>query len=284
MEVKGKMILIGGAIKTEYAADVTGESKSLDILSQILLKATKGIDSRIEIVTVASDIKEASFKNYRDAFFLRGAKNCRHLVLNNKSDVMSKEATDRLDLADILFFTGGDQLKIISTIGGTHFHKKLIKRYRQDDFLYVGTSAGAAAVSATMIYSGENHEALRKGMVEITGGLGLIDSLIIDTHFLVRGRVGRLFQSVVGNPMKVGIGLGEDTAVIITDGKDIEVVGSGSVMVIDGHEVDDTNLSRIAMNEPMSAKRLITHVLSRGDKFDLKTCTPFLKISQFNEG
>lgn len=283
MDVKGKMILIGGAINTKCSADSISESTLQDIISQILLNATTGINSNIEIVTVASEVKEATFEHYRDAFFLRGAKKCSHLILNNKSDVMNEKAMDRLKFADILFFTGGDQLKITSTIGGTPFHKELLKRYKEDDILYVGTSAGAAAVSATMIYGGENHEALRKGMVEITGGLGLIDSLIIDTHFLVRGRVGRLFQSVVGNPMKLGVGLGEDTGVVITGNKYIEVIGSGNIMIIDGHEVDDTNLSRIAMNDPMSAKRLITHVLCGGDKFDIGTCTPFIKISQYNK-
>ncbi len=168
-------------------------------------------------------------------------------------------------------FTGGDQLRLTSILGGTPFDTILLDKYKNTDFMYAGTSAGAAAASTNMIYQGSSSEALLKGEVKITSGLGLIDGVIIDTHFVKRGRIGRLFQAVVGNPKVLGIGLGEDTGLLITNGLQMEAIGSGLVIVVDGREIKDTNLTQIAIGKPISINHLITHVMSKYDKFDLDT-------------
>jgi cyanophycinase len=186
----------------------------------------------------------------------------------------------RINEANVVLFTGGDQLRLTSILGGTKFHDILLNKYKTEDFVYVGTSAGAAAASNNMIYQGSSHEALLKGEVKITSGLGLIDDVIIDTHFVQRGRIGRLFQAVVGNPKVLGIGLGEDTGLFIKN-HHMEAIGSGLVILVDGRDVKDTNLTSIELGEPISINHLVTHVMSQNDTFDLNTYKMTIKSSSF---
>jgi cyanophycinase len=121
-----------------------------------------------------------------------------------------------------------------------------------------------------MIYEGSSHEALLKGEIKITSGLGLIDHVIVDTHFVQRGRIGRLFQAVVSNPKTLGIGLGEDTGLLITEGNEMEALGSGLVILVDGRNISDTNITDVNIGEPISIKNLVVHVMSKSDKYLLK--------------
>ena len=111
--------------------------------------------------------------------------------------------------------------------------------------------------------------------------MGLINDVIIDTHFVQRGRIGRLFQAVVGNPKTLGIGLGEDTGLLITNGKQMEAIGSGLVIIVDGREIKDTNLTQIELGQPISICNLITHVMSKYDTFNLETNKMHIKSSQY---
>jgi len=178
-------------------------------------------------------------------------------------------------------FTGGDQLRLTSILGGTPFVDLLISKYQNTEFIYAGTSAGAAAASNNMIYQGSSSEALLKGEVKITSGLGLIDDVVIDTHFVQRGRIGRLFQAVVGNPKVMGVGLGEDTGLLITKGHQMKAIGSGLVILVDGREVKDTNLTQVELGQPISINHLVTHVMSHFDKFDLNTYKMSIHSSQY---
>jgi cyanophycinase len=150
-------------------------------------------------------------------------------------------------------------------------HDLILKKYETEEFVYAGTSAGAAAASQSMIYQGSSSEALLKGEIKITSGLGLIDDVVIDTHFVQRGRIGRLFQAVVGNPKTLGIGLGEDTGLLITDGFKMEALGSGLVILVDGRNIADTNLTQVELGKPISIKNLVVHVMSQRDVYDLNT-------------
>ena len=177
----------------------------------------------------------------------------------------------RVEEADVVMFTGGDQLRLTSILGGTRFHKILLEKYKTEEFVYAGTSAGAAAASKSMIYQGASKEALLKGEIKITSGLGFIDDVIIDTHFVQRGRIGRLFQAVVTNPMVLGIGLGEDTGLLITEGTKMEAIGSGLVILVDGNQIKSTNLTDISLGEPVSISNLIVHVINQNDTYNLLT-------------
>ncbi|HEY0092362.1 MAG TPA: cyanophycinase [Flavobacterium sp.] len=291
MNVKGKLIIIGGAVDkgsfTETDLDKNA-AKNLNffetgILRRILREAKHQENSRVEVVTTASKIPHEIGPEYLKALNYLGAKNADVLHLDKREMATNPEILDRLRAADVVMFTGGDQLRLTSILGGTAFHDVLLDKYHNEDFIYAGTSAGAAAASNNMIYQGSSSEALLKGEVKITSGLGLIDGVVIDTHFVQRGRIGRLFQAVVGNPRTLGIGLGEDTGLLIKNNTEMEAIGSGLVILVDGREIKDTNLTQVLMGQPISINHLVTHVLSINDTFDLKTYKMTIKSSQYAE-
>jgi cyanophycinase len=192
------------------------------------------------------------------------------LNIKTRDEANSPESLERLKNADVVMFTGGDQLRLTSIFGGTAFHHLLLDKYQNEDFIISGTSAGAAASSNNMIYQGSSQEALLKGEVKITGGLGFINNVIIDTHFVQRGRIGRLLYACASNPINLGIGLGEDTGLLIIDGNSMEAIGSGLVMLVDGTQMRDTSITDVEMGAPVSIENLIVHVMAFGDHYDLK--------------
>jgi cyanophycinase len=289
MNIRGKLIIIGGAVDkgsfTETDLDKNA-SKNLNFFEEGILKRVINESkhkelSRIEVITTASKIPKEIGPEYVKALSYLNAHNADVLNIERREQASDPEILERLKAADVVMFTGGDQLRLTSILGGTTFHDILLDKYKNEDFIYAGTSAGAAAASNNMIYQGSSSEALLKGEVKITSGLGLIDDVIIDTHFVQRGRIGRLFQAVVGNPKVLGIGLGEDTGLLITHGTKMEAIGSGLVILVDGREIKDTNLTQIEMGQPISISHLVTHVLSKYDTFDLDTFKMTIKSSQY---
>ncbi len=289
--IRGKLIIIGGAVdKGSFSEGDMDENVANNlnffetgILKRILNEAKGKDDARIEIITTASKIPKIIGPEYVKALNYLGATNVGVLEIDSREKAGQQDTLDRLQKADVVIFTGGDQLRLSSILGGTAFHDMLLHKYKHEDFIYAGTSAGAAAASSNMIYQGSSHEALLKGEVKITSGLGLIDGVIIDTHFVQRGRIGRLFQAVVGNPRVLGIGLGEDTGLLITNNNLMEAIGSGLVILVDGREIKDTNLTQVEMGQPISISHLITHVMSKFDTFDLKTHKMHIQSSQYAE-
>jgi cyanophycinase len=278
MNPKGKLIIIGGAVDTGSFSESNFETeveKNLNffetgILRKIILESRYKEQSRIEIVTTASLVPKEVGPEYLRAFEYLGAVNVDVLNIENRSQATLEASVERIRNADVVMFTGGDQLRLTSILGGTEIHDLILDKYQNEDFLYVGTSAGAAAASANMIYQGSSSEALLKGEIKITSGLGLIDDVIVDTHFVHRGRIGRLFQAVVSNPKTLGIGLGEDTGLFITEGNTMEAIGSGLVILVDGRHIMDTNITQVPMGAPISIKNLVVHVMSQHDVYDLK--------------
>ncbi len=289
MEIKGKLIIIGGAVDKGSFSETNldrNAPKNLNffeegILKRIIKESKNKELSRIEVITTASKIPREIGPEYVKAFSYLGADNVDVLHIERREQASETEVLERLKAADVVMFTGGDQLRLTSILGGTPLDELLIDKYRNEEFIYAGTSAGAAAASNNMIYQGSSHEALLKGEVKITSGLGLIDDVIIDTHFVQRGRIGRLFQAVVGNPKVLGIGLGEDTGLLITNGRQMEAIGSGLVILVDGREVKDTNLTQVELGQPISINHLVTHVMSKNDTFDLDTFKMTIKSSQY---
>ena len=289
--IRGKLIIIGGAVdKGSFSEGEMDENVANNlnffetgILKRILNEAKGRDDARIEIITTASKIPKIIGPEYVKALNYLGATNVDVLEIDSREMASQQDVLDRLKASNVVIFTGGDQLRLSSILGGTAFHDLLLDKYKNEEFIYAGTSAGAAAASSNMIYQGSSHEALLKGEVKITSGLGLIDGVIIDTHFVQRGRIGRLFQSVVGNPRVLGIGLGEDTGLLITNNNLMEAIGSGLVILVDGKDIKDTNLTQIEMGQPISIAYLITHVMSKFDTFDLKTRRMHIQSSQYAE-
>lgn len=279
MSIKGKSIIIGGAVdkgsftEASFDENVANNLNFFEkgILKRIISESRYGIDSRIEVITTASSIPMEVGSEYIKAFNYLGTTNVDVLHIQNRDEAIQEKVLKRIEQADVVMFTGGDQLRLTSILGGTRFHKILLEKYRNEEFIYAGTSAGAAAASSSMIYQGASKEALLKGEVKVTSGLDLVKDVIVDTHFVQRGRIGRLFQAVVANPMVLGIGLGEDTGLLIKEGTQMEAIGSGLVILVDGKQIKNTNLTDVSLGEPISISNLVVHVMSQYDTYDLNT-------------
>ncbi len=273
----GKLIIIGGSVdKGSYFKNPEDQPKNLKffekgILKRISTEAAKGNLSRIEIITTASSIPKEVGEEYIKAFEQLSILDTAVLDIRTREEANASENLERLKKADVVMFTGGDQLRLTSIFGGTAFHHMLLEKYQNEAFIISGTSAGAAASSNNMIYQGSSQEALLKGEVKITGGLGFINNVIIDTHFVQRGRIGRLLYACASNPVNLGIGLGEDTGLLISKGYSMEAIGSGLVILVDGTNMRDTNITDVQMGEPVSIENLTVHVMSLGDHFDLRS-------------
>jgi len=277
MAPKGKLIIIGGAINTgSFTESTFGLADNMNffergILKRITTESMRDNLARFEIITTASLIPDRVGEEYVKAFAHLDVLNVGVLNISSREQANDAEFVDRLRAAEVIIFTGGDQLRLSSIFGGTMFHDVLLEKYQQEQVVIAGTSAGAAASSKNMIYQGSSKDALLKGEVKITGGLGFIDGVIVDTHFVQRGRIGRLLYAAASNPGILGIGLGEDTGLFISKGTRMEAIGSGMVILVDGRKMSDTNLTDVQMGQPVSINNMIVHVMCDGDVYDLKS-------------
>jgi cyanophycinase len=272
---KGKLIAIGGS--EDKGTDLEkGEIHrnnlnffELGILRRVVEEAG-GPLARIEVITTASMIPNEVGNNYLNAFGKIGCTNIGLVHIRNRQDTSNKEYLSRIQNCDAVMFSGGNQLRLSVTDGGTDFLAILKNRYKEENFLVAGTSAGAMAMGRVMIYEGNATRAHLKGEVKMTTGLGFISAVIIDSHFEKRGRFGRLVQGVATNPSCIGIGLGEDTGMLITEGNKMEAIGSGLVVIIDGHDVMHNNIADIPDGNPISIENLKVHFCEKGNGYLLK--------------
>lgn len=274
VQPKGKLISVGGNEDKGTEPEPNYNPKnSLNFFELQILRRVRdeiGIPNpRIEVITTASSIPEEVGENYLFAFSKLDCDRVSLMHIRNREDASREEYIARIRTADAVMFTGGNQLRLSMIFGGTEILKVLQHRYIHEPFVIAGTSAGAMAMSNTMIYEGSSTEALLKGSVKITTGLAFLKDVIIDTHFVKRGRFGRLTQAVASNPSCIGIGLGEDTGVLVTEGHKLEVIGSGLVLIFDGHAIRHTNIADIREGMPVSVENLIVHVLAKGNHFNL---------------
>lgn len=277
MEIpKGKLISVGGA--EDKGTDLEQgfiQRNRLNFFELGILKRfideVGGVEKRIEVITTASSIPLEVGENYLDAFGKIGCKNIGVIDIRKREDVFEEGFINRVKNADGIMFSGGDQLRLTSIFGGTEIYNVLHERYfNEEDFVIAGTSAGAMAMSNTMIYQGKSELAHLKGEVKITTGLAFMGHVIIDSHFDKRGRFNRLAQAVASNPQCTGIGLGEDTGVIVTGGNNLEVVGSGAVVIVDGRDIRHTNITEVGMGEPIALDNLRVSIMVRGNRYLLK--------------
>ena len=269
---KGKLIAVGGAEDKGTDLERGQISRNnlnffeLGILRRIVEEAG-GPSVRIEIVTTASIIPNEVGENYLNAFGKISCTNVGLMHIRNRQDAMKHEYLERIRHCDAVMFSGGNQLRLSATFGGTDFLATLLDRYQHENFVVAGTSAGAMAMSNTMIYEGNATQAHLKGEVKITTGLGFIDDVIVDSHFEKRGRFGRLAQAIATNPQCIGIGLGEDTGMLILEGNKMEAIGSGLVIIIDGHEIGHSNIADIPDGNPISIENLKVHFCEKGNGY-----------------
>jgi cyanophycinase len=272
---KGYLIAIGGAEDKGTEAEKARQN-SLDffkqgILNEILSHCGKKGDPKIEVVTAASTIPDEVAQVYKKAFRKLGCIEIGHLKISNREMADSKKILERLEKCNCILFSGGDQLRLCSLLGGTTFMDVLRERYEKEAFVIAGTSAGAAAMSDTMICGGDETKAYLKGKVELSIGFGFLKEAIIDTHFDARGRFGRLVQAIAAQPGAVGIGLDEDTGVIIEKGTKMRAIGSSSVVIVDGTGISHNNIADIRGGMPISVANLVVHIMTHSDGFDINS-------------
>ncbi|HEY4650639.1 MAG TPA: cyanophycinase [Pontibacter sp.] len=273
---KGKLLAVGGnEDKGTYPNPKSKKKYYLDFFELGILKRflqeIPNPNPRIEVITTASLIPEEVGERYLSAFGILGARNVNLMHIRTEEDALKTEYLERLQQADGIMMSGGNQSRLTQMFGGTEFLEIMKRRYYEEPFVIAGTSAGAMAMSETMIKGGSTSEALLRGSVKMAQGLGLIDGVIIDSHFVARSRFGRLIEAVVSSPRTIGIGLGEDTGVLITEGCLIETIGSNLVVVVDGYSIGYTNVHEVPAGRPISIENLQMHVLAKGNIYKIGT-------------
>lgn len=266
---KGKLIPIGGSEAREPSEEATNsELRQPDFFRSGVLKSflneIKKKNPHIEIVPAASEIPEEMGKQYISAFADLGVKNVHVMYIDGSEDANAADNLERLKKADAILFTGGDQTTLTQKLLDTDFIKVLQEQYCNRDFVIAGTSAGAAAMSKLVIREGKSAESLIKGMVETEKGLSLLPGVIVDTHFMERGRLPRLTEALLRNPGLIGVGLCIDTGVVITEGNQLKAIGSGGVFVVLTEESQFTNYHKVPEMEPVYLDNLKIHVLANG--------------------
>ncbi len=258
----GKLIIIGGK-----------EDKEND--KEILRVVAEGVgNGKLCIVSVASAVGDELWEIYRKVFRDLGVKKLSHLDVYHRHESVDTKALAAVKDADAIFFTGGDQLKITSELGGTVVLDRILEIYHGGGII-AGTSAGASVMGETMMIEGKSDASFRIGTgLKMAPGLGLIPCMLIDQHFAERGRIGRLIGATAHNPKNLGIGIDEDTAIVVDNQQRFHVLGSGAVYVLDAHEASGCNLSEGEENSALSIFNVKLHLLVKGDWFDVHRRIP----------
>jgi cyanophycinase len=258
--MSGKLVIIGGH------EDKEGDCAILKEVAELVG------EERLVVATVASSQPEGYFESYQKAFSKLGVTHLQELYIEARAESADPGKLAVLEGARGIFFSGGDQLRISSQIGDTPFETQ-VRRIYEEGGVVAGTSAGASAMAEIMLVRGSNAESHRVGDLHLAPGLSLISGVIIDQHFAERGRIGRLLGAVALNPRILGIGIDEDTAIVVHD-RHFRVVGSGAVYIIDGAGLTCSNITDAEEDKTLSMFDIRLHVLSDGDEFDLAERRP----------
>ena len=256
---RGYLVAIGGA---------EDKTSDLAILRQLFSLSPRD-NKEVAVLATASGFPEEVVPLYERAFDRLGASKVHHIDVRTRADAREPENVEIVRRCGTIFFTGGDQLRLTNVLGASPLLEAIRARYAEGAVV-AGTSAGAAAMSATMIYNGAAADALRKGAVKMSGGLAFVQGIVIDSHFLERGRFTRLMEVGATNPEYIGVGLGEDAGVIVHDGHILEAIGSGHVIVVDSRHLQSSNVAEIDDGEPVAVEHVIMHALIRGCGYDIR--------------
>jgi len=254
---RGRLIAIGGN---------EDKANGLVVLKRVVQEVGKR-DYKVAVITTASEEPDQRGQDYHKIFTTLGASTIVILGIKNRSQANDTEIAKSLEDADLIFITGGDQLRLTTIIGGSIVLKVIHDRL-EAGALIAGTSAGAAVFSDTMIYEGESEEGLFKGRVLTTSGFGFVKNIVFDTHFMARGRIGRLVQIVTTNPTCIGVGIGEDSGVVLKGDGIAEVIGTGQVIIVDGSDIGHSNIMDIKPGSPIAVENVRIHSLVNGYGYD----------------
>ncbi len=240
--------------------------------SQIFRKMVElagGTKARIVVVPTASETPSERARDYEELFaeFRPASINTVHIA--ERPDASDPALIKLIGETTLFMFGGGDQLRLSSLIGGTPLHSELLQRYRTEGCVVAGTSAGAAVIPETMIFQNNRFQSCRKGGIEMTKGLGLIQDAIFDTHFVQRARISRLMHAVATNPALLGIGIEEDTGLCIEDESRATVIGTGTVIIVDGRDIEINHIGYAKNQDPFTLTNVRYSVLTAGVVYDI---------------
>jgi cyanophycinase len=232
-----------------------------------------GSKARIVVVPTASDTPSERARDYRDVFSVFKPESMQTIHIGDRQDAGSTELSNVVSEATLFMFAGGDQLRLSSLIGGTPLHRALLERYQSGGCVVAGTSAGAAVIPEVMIFQNNRFRVFRKGGIEMTKGLGLIHDTIFDTHFVQRARISRLVHAVATNPALLGLGIEENTGLLIEDETTAKVIGTGTVIVLDGSSIETNHIGYVENRKPFALTNVLYSLLTPGMVYDLKRRT-----------
>lgn len=268
MDIKGVLIPIGG---NEDKGLNKSEEETLEyiqkgILSRVVYESG-GVNASIVIVPTASSIPKEVMRTYERAFSDLGCTNIFPMSIQSRRDAEKPEFLEIMRNASCVMFSGGDQSKIKKIIGGTELDNIIKDKYINEHFVIAGTSAGAMCMSTDMITGGGLRDNFIKGTVMMGSGMGYTPYFIIDSHFIQRRRFGRLAEAVSRYPKIIGIGLAENTGLVIKNEIECEVIGTGMIILFDGRDITYNNQNEIETGRPMTLTNLETHILANGNRF-----------------
>lgn len=269
--IGGHLLIIGGA------EDKYNERRIL----KKFISLAGGEDAEILIIPVASDYPEFAADVYTQAFKHIGVKNPRVLRATSRQDIFDADADKLLEGITGVIMTGGDQMRLTSLMGGTEFSQKLREKAQESNMVIAGTSAGAASMSASMIVRGLPAANPKKKSVRLSPGLGYVKNIIIDQHFTERGRISRLITAVAYNPYNLGIGIDENTAVILDNEGVLEVYGEGTVTIVDGSDISYNEIAEVGENDAFSIFGAKVHILNEGLHYDYFARKPVSPTKEF---
>ncbi len=269
--IGGHLLVIGGA------EDKYNERRIL----KKFLELAGGDKAEILIVPVASDFPEFAADIYVQAFRRLGVHNPRVLRATSRQDVISADAETLLDGVTGVFISGGDQMRLVSILGGTKFAERLRRMVEKTNIVLAGTSAGAAGMSTSMIVRGESTPHPQKNSVRLSPGLGFLKNIIIDQHFTERGRISRLVTAVSYNPYNLGIGIDENTAIILDKEGILEVYGGGTVTIVDGSQITYNEIAEVDEHQAFSVCGVQLNILGEGLIYDYFKRSPLQPPNEF---
>jgi cyanophycinase len=272
----GTLVIIGGKENKgqQPEREVDADTYAPFEILKTFVSFMSGKHPRLEVITTASSEGTESFKEYERLFKELGLTEIGQIHHDARADVLNDSLLERVNAADGFFFSGGDQLKLTGLYGGTTFLTALKDKYIKDAVVIGGTSAGAMALSTPMIYAGNKEVEQISSEIKVTTGLEFLKDVCIDTHFVHRGRFVRMAQVIVTNPTCIGLGIEEDTAVVVRNGNETEIIGSGTVVVMEGFHINESNLLAFTEKEAVSIRNLKVHLLSKGDTYDIPALNP----------
>ena len=244
------------------------ESHKKPVILQEFIRRAGGEYADIAIFPQPSILKDTG-QDYANLFLQLGARSARNLEFRTRAEAQSDDFLTYVQSASGIFISGGTQMRLPALIGGTPLEAEILDAYQRGTII-AGTSAGAAVMPTVMIAYGRGGPTPREGIAQFAPGLGLTDKIVFDQHFRQRDRLGRLLYLIASHPGLLGVGIDENTAAIVEDDSLIAVTGSGAVTIVDGGEMESTNVAEVENGGVVAVSGIRLHVLTDGCSYDIK--------------